>query len=288
MDFFYKYYEQIRKYFLDDQCYFFLPIISEYNTSLTLTSIVQNSTKFYKFKNLYARVWYFEKKKNCWVNLKNFYFANKNVLQIFSKDFIDYKEKSNLLLVSLDSSIRNKYSVKLPISFIKKIDFSPHTLRGKHSFIKNNVSSGYMGEYPVKMTKIGSGNTFSYINMFHSQPLKSKSTIVFINFSEYSNEKGKLLLIDVDENRVIFSKKTNSNQACTISLDNKSFFGKKIVLFSLGHVGIPIYINEYRANMKYTLSVEHSHPPSEYFFSDVYKYQALLKRNWLKNYEEIF
>jgi len=191
MDFFYKFYERIRKYFLNDQCYFFLPLIKEYDTSLTLTSIVQNSTKFYKFKNLCARVWFFDNKKNHWVNITNFYFKNKNVLKMYSSDFFKYKKFTNLLLISLDNSIRDKYSKKIPNSFIKKIDFSPHTLRGKHSFIKNNISSGYMGEYPLKMTQVISGNAFSYVNMFHSQPLKSKSTIVFINFSENQNMEGR-------------------------------------------------------------------------------------------------
>lgn len=288
MDFFYKFYERIRKFFIDDQCYFFLPLIDEYDTSLSLTSIVQNSTKFYKFKNLFARVWFFDKRNNYWINLTNFNFNNKNVLEIFSKDFTKYQGKTNLLLIAIDNSVRHKYSRNMPSSFIKKIDFSPHTIRGKHSFIKNNISSGYMGEYPKKMTKIRSGNAFSYINMFHSQPLKSKSTIIFINFSEHYHEEGRLLVVDLDENRVIFSKKTYSNETCSISLKNKIFFGKKIALFSLGHVGIPIYINEYGANKKKTLSVEHSHPPSEYFFSDIYKHQAILKTNWLKKYEKFF
>jgi len=288
MDFFYKFYERIRKYFLNDQCYFFLPLIKQYDTSLTLSSIVQNSTKFYKFKNLCDRVWFFDNKKNHWVNLANLFFKNKNVIEISSRDFFKYQKITNLLLVSLDNSVRNKYSKKIPNSFIKKIDFSPHTMRGKHSFIKNNISSGYMGEYPLKMTKVSSGNVFSYVNMFHSQPLKSKSSIVFINFSENQNMEGKLLLVDLDENRVIFSKKTKSNQACTISLENKIFFGKKIALYSLGHIGIPIYINEYGVNKKQSLSVEHSHPPSEYFFSDIYKHQAILKKNWLNKYEKIF
>lgn len=283
----YKIASILRKTKGQGQCYFMLPILGDLlNSEVFLTNSVQNTTKPFHFKNIIAVAHIFDHTKSNWKNLRSFNFDDSGCL-IIKSSYFSLPIRS-LVVISIQ---KNNFDLSanlenLPDSFIKKNDFSPHTIRCRLGFYKKKAYSSYMSEYPSKMTFIPSGSSFSYGHLLKYQAGMIYSYIAFINISRLNlSQNGTMRVLDIDSGEPIFLGGSIKNKVNLIKVDAHDLKNKNLALFVDGMVGVPIYISVFKNSRNdFELSVEHSHPPAEYFFNEANKYQNILKKCWFNKF----
>ena len=77
---------------------------------------------------------------------------------------------------------------------------------------------------------------------------------------------------------MLLSKNYVHNSACIIDINSSN--SEELCFYSKNSLGIPIFIS-YDDNG--FLSVEHNHPPSEFFFHNKIKGQQILKNKWFSH-----
>jgi hypothetical protein len=285
-NFLFKLYSFFKKNALTNKYYFFLPNIGHgFTSEIVVTNYSQNSSSPQRFDNLFIALHTFDQKSKTWNLIRELRFDKCGVIIITSDKYT--KKEGDLLVVSLHEfgQILPKKSAYLPVSDIKKNDFSPHSVRCRLLFKKNSAFTSYMAEYPKRMTFIKNGSAFSYGHLLANQNPLASTLILFVNISDLNlNFNGAFMkLFDVSTGNAIFSNKILPNMANVHWIENKKINKKSLALISQGLSGIPIFISEYKSPLgKVRLSCEHSHPPSEYFFSNPIQNQTLLKKNWFK------
>jgi hypothetical protein len=282
----YNFYSFIKRNSTDNKYYFFLPNIGHgFTSEIIITNYSQNSTKPENFKNLFIALHFFDPNTNLWMLIDKVNFNRQGIAIISSKKYT--KKEGDLVVASLHKAkqtLANK-SKCLPDSSIKKNDFSPHSVRCRLLFKKKGSFSSYMSEYPRKMTSILHGSAFSYGHLIAYQSNLAYTLIVFINITDTNSsiENAFMKLIDVNTGKIIFSNKIFPNKANICFIKNSKIKQKSLAFVTQKLSGIPIFISEHKNSLgKIRLSCEHSHPPSEYFFSSTLQYQTLLKKNWFK------
>lgn len=269
-----------------NQYYFFLPNIGNgFTTEIAITNHSQNSISPEKFDRLLIAIHSFDQKRNIWVLLDKLKFDSEGVTIISSKKYT--KKEGDLAVASFhdENQKLNHVSSSLPMSSIKKNDFSPHTVRCRLSFRKQGCFSSYMSEYPKKMTFMKSGSSFSYGHLLSNQNSLSSTVVAFINISDIKIESlnQTMKLIDIDAGKIIFSEKILPNKANIHFIKNNKIKGKSLAFVTQGLSGIPIFISEYKNKFgEMRLSCEHSLAPSEYFYENALPNQKNLKANWFK------
>lgn len=269
-----------------NQYYFFLPNIGNgFTTEIAITNHSQNSISPEKFNRLFMAIHGFDHKRNIWVLLDELKFNPEGVAIISSKKYT--KKEGDLAVVSLHNKnqILKHTSTSLPMSSIKKNDFSPHSARCRLSFKKQGSFSSYMSEYPKKMTFMKGGTSFSYGHLLSHQNSLSSTVIVFINISDVKIEalNQTMKLIDIDTGKIIFSEKILPNRANVHFIKNNKIKKRSLALVTQGLSGIPIFISEYKNKFgEMRLSCEHSLAPSEYFYGNALFNQKNLKTNWFR------
>jgi hypothetical protein len=271
-----------------NQYYFFLPNIGHgFTSEIIITNYSQNSTKPENFINIFIALHIFDSNTNIWKLIDKVNFNKQGIAIISSKKYT--KNQGDLVVASLHKAnqILTNKSTYLPHSIIKKNDFSPHTVRCRLLFKKNRSFSSYMSEYPKKMTSIINGSAFSYGHLIAHQCNLAYTLILFVNISDKTSsaDNAFMKLIDVNSGKIIFSNKIFPNKANICFIKNSKIKQKPLALVTQRLSGIPIFISEYKNILgKTRLSCEHSHPPSEYFFSNSLLSQTLLKKNWFKRF----
>jgi len=283
----YKIASILRKTKGQGQCYFMLPILGDLlNSEVFLTNSVQNTTKPFHFKNIIAVAHIYDHTKSKWMNLRSFNFDESGCLIIKSSYFSLPIESLVVISIQKNNFDLSASLQNLPDSFIKKNDFSPHTIRCRLAFYKRKAYSSYMSEYPSKMTFIPHGSSFSYGHLLKHQVGMIYSFIAFVNISRLNlSQNGVIRILDIDSGEVIFLGEAIKNKVNLIKVDAREFKKKNLALFVDGMVGVPIYISAFKNSRNdLELSVEHSHPPAEYFFNEANKYQNILKKCWFNKY----
>jgi hypothetical protein len=167
----------------------------------------------------------------------------------------------------------------LPSPDSKKIDVAPLADRAILR-IQSTVGCGfssYSSEYPEAMTN-------KYGSMFCTTSILSSNTshkiLLLININKISVKKStKLMIYDDNCNRILESHNIHSNSCNIINLHSSNDLKDNFISSNeLG--GIPIFLEFYDHNH---ISIEHSHPPTEYFIStNRFKNSTELKSHWFK------
>ena len=253
--------------------------------SITFLNCPNNRLKRNIFKKNYHSVY-----------LGIYLFRNEkwNLLKIYEcKPFCFIEIKRNQLNVEdhemVVAVVKKKQSFvlnssKLPEPDSLKRDSSVVAQRASLNFSYLEYSSSYQGEYPFSMYIAKRGSLFTFDTLKNTGAFNQKNFLIFMNLSgpSYSsrdekikifdpNKKDKFKLIDARRNAfTIFPTETYEKE---LGCKETYFFTSKECSF------IPIMLSINCENN--LLSVEHTHPPTEYFFAPEKKNLVnLIRKVW--------
>jgi hypothetical protein len=214
-----------------------------------------------------------------WKKIDEVGFGNSNNIILESSDYnLEVGQLAVIVPCNTEDTLDDNVDI-LPKPFSRKVDCSQVNERATISFKRGKDYSSYQGEFPYQMSRVkGSFLAFDSLILGNFDSIKTK--IVFINIhSEVLAIKDpfKLFVANIKTKETILSKGYVHNSACIINIP--SFENCGHVFYSKSTLGIPIFIS-YNQEGGY-LSVEHTHPPAEYFWSNKIEGQRELKQNWL-------
>jgi len=213
-----------------------------------------------------------------WQKIDEVGFNNTNNIKLCSTD---YRLALGQLAVIIPSNIEmvlNDFYDVLPSPLSRKIDFSPVAERAAIYFEKGKAFSSYQGEFPHQMSCF-KGSFLTFDPLMKSQNSSIKTKMILINIHTKKLNKKEIFTLNMANslsNKIILSKDYVHNSACIV--DIQSFNDEELCFYSKDTLGIPIFISYDEDRY---LSVEHNHPPSEYFYNNKIDGQKILKHNWL-------
>jgi hypothetical protein len=213
-----------------------------------------------------------------WKKIDEVKFNENNNIVLSSTDYdLNVGQLAVIIPYEIEMDLKDRYDT-LPEPISRKIDLSPVNERATISFTKGNAFSSYQGEFPYQMSRI-KGTFLAFDPLIQDKNKTINTKIVFINIhSNKLNEKESFELIVANSNskEKVTSKEYVHNSACII--DFQAINNIELCFYSKDTLGIPIFVSYDDTGY---LSVEHTHPPSEYFCNNKFKGQQILKKNWL-------
>ncbi len=211
-------------------------------------------------------------------------FGPSSFLTFDSEDYgLDVGQIAVVVPVAPDAKL-DPVSKTLPKPISRKVDPAPASERGAIRFIKGNSQSSYQGEYPYQMSDRSGGTLLSFGPLFLGQPSEAHTKILLLNMhsGELSDKKEfQAHLASVSTKNILQTCDYTYNSAAVFHIEH-SLISEELVLFSHHTAGIPIYVT-YEPNVKDPLlSVEHTHPPTDYFWDD--PGCPLFKKTWLSRF----
>jgi len=216
-----------------------------------------------------------------WNKLDELYFMNNSNVEIRSSDY-KLSVGQIAVVIPCETSLKlPKKVLALPKPISRKIDTAPVSERAAIGFERFGAFSSYQGDYPYQMSTV-KGTFLSFDSLFFQPDENVINKLVLVNiFSKKLTEKPKLYLNIADSisknkiNHEVFYNNSAAILEFTYSRDLSNVF------YSKDCVGIPIYIS-YQKKKSSNLSIEHAHPPSEFFYGDnKFLGQQALKNKWL-------
>lgn len=213
-----------------------------------------------------------------WKKIDEIEFNAGNNIILNSNDYdLCVGQLAVIIPIGMSVGLKDEYET-LPKPLVRKLDLSPVNERATISFTRGNAFSSYQGEFPFQMSRI-KGTFLAFDPLMQDKNKTIKTKIVFINI--YSNkldekESFELIVANSNSKEKLASKEYVHNSACII--DFQAINNIELCFYSKNTLGIPIFVSYDDTGY---LSVEHTHPPSEYFWNNKFKGQQILKKNWL-------
>ena len=253
-------------------------IISSVSLSKFIPNIRGKSPKYIEFKvGVYTQT----KTSTYWRKIDEVSFNADNNIFIKSSNYnLEIGQIAVVIPCEVNFELKEKL-VALPEPISRKLDSSPVSERATISFERGNAISSYQGDFPFNMSRIkGTFLAFDALSFNSQKVIKNK--LIFINiFSQELSEK-KQFSLHVNNSitkEVIKKQPYFHNSAAIMDFDSDTDFPR--IFYSKDTLGIPIFIS-YHNDLDSNLSLEHSHPPAEYFFGEnKFLGQQQLKTNWL-------
>lgn len=214
-----------------------------------------------------------------WVKIDEVTFGDSNNVTLSSSEYdLEIGQLAVAVPVSVDTKLLDSYSV-LPKPISRKVDRSPVNERATIHFSKGKAFSSYQGEFPYQMSLVkGTFLAFDPLVIKRSEDANIKTKIVLINIhSAELNSKTNcsLKIADANTKELINVEKYVQNSAAIIEIDQAN--ERELCFYSKDTLGIPLFI---AYNDSGFLSLEHTHPPSEFFWNEKIKGQRLMKGSW--------
>ena len=259
--------------------YFFLTNVgNEIINSINLSKFTSNRrSQFNKEVNFKVGVYIQKNNSIKWQKLDEVEFNKVNNIVLSSSDYnLTLGQLAVIMPCSINFDLKDIYDT-LPSPISRKVDLSPVAERATIYFKKDKAFSSYQGEFPYQMSRI-KGSLLTFDPLMKSQNASTKTKMVLINIhSQKLNEK-EFFTLNVANSltkEVLQSQDYVHNSACVT--DIKPIGSEELCFYSKHTLGIPIFIS-YDDNG--FLSVEHNHPPSEYFYYNKNNGQKILKGQW--------
>lgn len=241
-------------------------------------NLVKNDI-FYNLYTLYEGQWQKFLTKKCQFGESIEFFRDK--LTLPKKNFVVIVPSKENNLPSLTDF--------LPIPYSNRFDKSPIAERASYNFYIGDVSTSYQGEYPFNMAKLKRGSFFSFDSLRLDYLKNSYCFIILMNLNldATKNNKHKIDLLRFDRpKKNICSFDAYSNNFTVFKIPNlniKDNNKEKNLYFSCKSATfIPIYLTVFLSKNNSQINVEHTHPPTEFFWGlDRLEGVKLLKKNWL-------
>ena len=208
----------------------------------------------------------------------------------FFRDQLILPKKNFVVIVPSKENNLPSITDSLPIPYSNRFDKSPVAERASYNFHIGDATSSYQGEYPLNMAKLKRGSFFSFDSLRLDELKNSYCFILLMNLNldASKNNKNKINLLNFDEQKkTICSFNAYSNNITTFKIPNLKFENfnnkEKNIYFSCkSETFIPIYLTVFLSENNSQINVEHTHPPTEFFWGlDRVEGVKLLKKNWL-------
>ncbi len=253
-------------------------------SELTLSKVVSNQCDIVPFSIAYkVGVYTQDSQSTEWVKVDERIFGRSIFLSFSSKDYnLNDGEIAVIVPVPIGTNL-NQLTNTLPPPIFRKMDRSPVNERGMVRFVRDGSQSSYQGEYPHQMSSRVKGSVISFGALLSGQPNFTHTKIILINICSSllpKKDKFKCHLSSVSTKKNLQVRDYTHNSCAIFEVDH-SLISEDLVLSSHHTNGIPIFIS-YNPDIKGSMiSVEHSHPPSEYFFGNTDIGLRTLKKCWL-------
>ncbi len=195
-----------------------------------------------------------EIKNNLWI-------MEKLSPNIINSDFyeIDDIDNQKIFFLSDDRDIKNFNSQEL-INISNFTETFPEFRANLNMYLKNGGFSSYQSEYPFNMVN-KKGTILTPINTLLNKGA-DKNILIFRNiFFKPIRKKFVANFIDIKQKKIIKEISFFTNTTNFFEIDDK-LLDPNIYLSTQEFIGIPIYLSIKNKH----LSMEHTHPPHEYFF----------------------
>ena len=207
-----------------------------------------------------------EIKNNLWI-------MEKLSPNIINSDFyeIDDIDNQKIFFLSDDRDIKNFNSQEL-INISNFTETFPEFRANLNMYLKNGGFSSYQSEYPFNMVN-KKGTILTPINTLLNKGA-DKNILIFRNiFFKPIRKKFVANFVDIKQKKIIKEIFFFTNTTNFFEIDEK-LLDPNIYLSTQEFIGIPIYLSIKNKH----LSMEHTHPPHEYFFGkNKFKNVKLLK-----------
>ena len=250
--------------------------------SVHISKFVQNRhVKSSEYLNFKVGVYTQTKSNVNWEKIDEVNFNGDNNIQLKSTDYnLEIGQLAVVIPCEIGFELKESLRV-LPEPISRKVDSSPFSERATISFKRGEAISSYQGDFPYEMSKI-KGTFLAFDALVFNSQKKVNNKLILINiFSQELSEKKQFTLNMANSITKEHIKKQTyiHNSAAIMNFDCSKDLS--YIFYSKDTLGIPIFIS-YHEDLDSNLSVEHSHPPSEYFFGEgKFIGQQELKTNWL-------
>jgi len=248
---------------------------------VTLTRLIQNrrvrTTQYFDFKvGLYTQ----KQESTLWVKLDEVEF-DVNTIQLRSSDYdLSLGQLVVIFPCSINFNLEGELS-ELPKPLDRKSGPDLINFRANIAFIKGTAKSSFQGDFPYNMSKIkGTFLAFDHLVDPNNKIVKTKFILVNIH-SKSLNQKTffNLYMSSSDSKERLLNCQYTHNSVAI--LDDVNKHGSPSLFYSKDTLGIPIFIS-FTEGVNPFISVEHSHPPSEYFWGENKLLgQSMIKSKWL-------
>jgi hypothetical protein len=171
----------------------------------------------------------------------------------------------------------------LPKPCGKRVDRSPVAERCSLGFHWQGISSSYQGEYPLRMAEMEGGSFLSFDPLLKPDPAVGCSLVVLMTISRRHDPSPlPLELMDGGSRRLLATRQHHRNRCTVVEVPEGGFSAGPLVMRGSGWVAIPIVLRLSRVGAPASMSVEHTHPPTELFWEeDRVPGSRQVKRSWL-------
>lgn len=247
-----------------------------------ITKLVQNrlasDKSFFDFKvGVYTQK--FTDKE--WTKLDEIVFKD-NTIKLNSTDYKLLVGQIAVIVPCRKDYIFNDNLSELPEPVNRSGNKSPVNIRASIAFIRGSSKSSYQGDFPYNMTRI-KGSFLAFDALVNNSHKAVKSKLVFVNiFSKKLVEKKSFNLFMANSKNKKIVDNVNYYHNSAAILENITNDDNSVIFYSKDTLGIPIFIS-FTDDLSQNISVEHSHPPAEYFWGESKFFgQSIIKSKWLK------
>ncbi len=198
---------------------------------------------------------------------------------------LDVNDNEMVVAVGKKSNLFDNQTLILPKPDSLKVDNSVVAQRASLNFSLLQATTSYQGEYPFAMSNLEKGSLLTFDTLKSSNNSKTKNFLILMNISRKSSssEEVKIKLFDPRNRTEYFYLTARKNHFSILETDlyEKNFNNPSTYFISSESCPfIPIMLSlDLKKN---NLSVEHTHPPTEYFFgAQKLKLTNLIKEEWI-------
>jgi hypothetical protein len=172
---------------------------------------------------------------------------------------------------------------RLPAPASKRMDRSPVAERCSLGFHWRGVSSSYQGEYPLRMAELQKGTMVSFDPLLHASVPGALTLLCLVNVSRHDDgSPQRLECFEAHTHRLLASVPYRRNACGLLELPHEGVHAGELAFRSGGTVGIPIFLTLSGTDAPPSMSVEHTHPPTEFFWDqDRLRGSRAVKGTWL-------
>ncbi|KGG12102.1 MULTISPECIES: hypothetical protein [Prochlorococcus] len=263
---------------------------SKVSSSITLINMASNRIEMnYEIKSSDIHYCIYYIKDYCWIKYSQINCAYGDYIEIKRGD-LNLPETTMAVVVRSNKSDNPDRCLILPEPYSSRVDKSPIAERASYNFTFGSSTSSYQGEYPHMLAKAMKSSFLTFDTLRQDNVEGCSSFMLLMNLKvdarardEYevsifrSSDRKELDNLKVKCNSFI-SYKLPDNLKATSNASNDNLF-----IICNKATFIPIFITAGISNLKYQITVEHTHPPSELFWP--YKNNLSIKKlrsNWVK------
>ena len=261
-----------------------IPIIrpfNEVNFNVTCTNCVPN-IKGTRPAFVDYRIDVYSPLKSKWTLIDSLGFNGQNSINIQPHSYIDVGEN---ICVGVPRHIHDPYEnliTHLPVPFSKSVDKSPVPDRYLFQAATSAAISSFQADYPYALSKLKKSSCVSTVSPLQYKHIE-KCFAIFISISADSSYQQSSTFNCVDRTGTgLVDKKLINNNSCTYLDLTNVYHNNEATIACPSLSGVPLFLALMRQGNDLFPSLEHSHPPHEWFWYPSKHYTRFVKDSLTK------